>query len=103
MPKSTMPESLPLEVWGSRLLLKAVGADVVNDKIGSLYVPAMAQDRQRHMRWEIVAVGDNVYDPLLAPGLQVLASKWATTEIAWEGERYRVVYEADVIAAVTGL
>ena len=94
--------TLPLAVWGNRVLLRAVGAEHVTDRVGSLYVPAMATDRQRHMRWEIAAVGDGVRDPTLQPGLQVLASRWATDELEWDGECFRVAYEENIIAAVTG-
>lgn len=93
--------TLPLTVWGNRVLLREVGAEVVQEKAGTLFLPQQSAAQQRHNRWEIVAVGDTVEDLMLQPGLEVLISRWATEEMLWEGCRYRVAYAPDIVAVLS--
>lgn len=95
--------TLPLDIWGNRVLLREVGNEVVTDQASAhIVMPQnVAEHRQRYNRWEIAAVGDNVRDPALIVGAQVIARRWATQEIVWEGQRYRVAYDEDIIAVLT--
>lgn len=90
-----------LQVWGNRVLLRAVGTEVVQEKVGSLYLPqSSAEDRQRHGRWEVVAVGPDVRDIEIQPGAEVIARKWATEEFERDNVFYRVADASQVIAVL---
>lgn len=97
-----MAEAVVLQMWGNRVLLKRVGAEVVNDVLPSGLVDPNADSHQRHNQWEIVSVGDGVEELALQPGARVIARAWATEEIQLGDDTFRVAYEHDVIGIVTG-
>lgn len=97
-----MADAMALQMWGNRLLLKRIGAHVVNDVMPSGLIDPNADHRQRHNQWEIVSVGEGVEELALQPGARVIARAWATEEIQLGDDIYRVAYEPDVIGIVTG-
>ena len=89
-----------LKMWGTRLLLKRVGRDAVNDVMPSGLIDPNADAHQRHNQWEIQAVGDGVRDVMLAPGARVIVRAWATEEVRLGDDVYRIAYENDVVGVL---
>ena len=90
-----------IEPLGNRLLIRALRRDEITQRLGSLWLPASAEDAQRYRQWEIVAVGPDVLDEALLPGARVLVAQYAgaTTEI--NGEPHIFVFEENVDAVFT--
>ena len=87
-----------LQMWGSRILLRSAGA-VEDHTEGGLFLPQQSLERQRYRLWEVVAVGPQVLETALAPGLRVLVSGvWVGEAVRWGDEEFRVVEEGHVIA-----
>jgi hypothetical protein len=61
------------------------------------------QDAQRYRQWEVVARGDGVQESFLQPGLRVItSSRFAGEPYEVDGQRYRIIFEDHIIAALTG-
>lgn len=90
-----------LQMWGTRLLLKRVGRDAVNDVMPSGLIDPNADAHQRHNQWEVAAIGDGVLDRLmLAPGARVIVRAWATEEVRLDEDVFRVAYEHDIVGVL---
>jgi len=89
-------------MWGSRLLVRTPASVTTRTKSG-LWLPPQAAERQRYRRWEIVAVGDDVGDKRLRPGVQVLISQqFAGEPFDLDNMPHRVILEEHAIALVVG-
>lgn len=82
---------------GDRLLLRAIPEDKLAQRYGKLWLPPSGEDWQRYRRWEIAAVGPDVLDETLLPGLEVIVGK-NSTPLERHGAVLMFVREADVLA-----
>ena len=90
-----------VQMWGKRLLVKPIG-EVVEQTAGGLWLPQQALDRQRYRQYEIVAVGNEVEEQMLQPGLDVVLNQPFPGEpVLLDGTEYRVIFEDHVIAFLT--
>jgi co-chaperonin GroES (HSP10) len=85
---------------GDRLLLRTLDdADTTDVSAGGIIIPDMSRDvHQRHMQFEVVAVGDWVYDQNLVPGARVVARALRGVWVEVEREEFCVISEDDVEA-----
>ncbi|MBQ0087793.1 MAG: co-chaperone GroES [Prevotellaceae bacterium] len=80
-----------------RVLVKPAPAE---EKIGGIIIPDTAKEKP--LRGEIVAAGNGTKDEKmeLAAGDVVLYGKYAGTEIEFEGEKYLMMRQSDVLAVI---
>ena len=66
--------------------------------IGGIIIPDTAKEKP--LQGKVVAVGNGTKDEemLIAVGDQVLYGKYAGTEIEFEGEKYLIMRQSDVLA-----
>jgi len=83
-----------LHPLGDRLLLRVPPAP---DKVGSLYLPASAQQDFVVCQAEVVARGDHVRDGRLQPGAHLIVRRFGRSPL---GDNTFAVREADVLAIV---
>ncbi len=89
-----------LKPLGDRLVVKAIEAEQTT--VGGLVLPDTAQEKPS--RGTVVAVGEGRYEdgkrvPLdVAPGDEVIYSKYGGTEIKVDGEDLIILRESDVLA-----
>lgn len=99
-----MTDELPLQPFGSRVLLRQVAPEHIAEHFaGSKLINPNAKAAQSNGRWEIVAVGDNVREAELQPGVTALVRAFATELVRFERHDYRMAFADDIIAVVTGL
>lgn len=86
---------------GDKVILTTVSEDDLQDQLPSgLYIPDQSVDlHQRHMQGEVVAVGPDVQEPALFPGLRVMLRRYSQSFIGDEG-KYWVVREPDILAVL---
>ena len=80
---------------GDRVLVLPAPAE---EKIGGIIIPDTAKEKP--LQGKVVAVGNGTKDEemLIAVGDQVLYGKYAGTEIEFEGEKYLIMRQSDVLA-----
>lgn len=80
-----------------RVLVKPAPAE---EKIGGIIIPDTAKEKP--LKGEIVAAGNGSKDEKmeLAAGDVVLYGKYAGTEIEFEGEKYLMMRQSDVLAVI---
>ena len=66
--------------------------------LGGIIIPDTAKEKP--LQGKVVAVGNGTKDEemLIAVGAQVLYGKYAGTEIEFEGEKYLIMRQSDVLA-----
>lgn len=86
---------------GDKIICQQIPDDELESELPSgLYIPDASRDlHQRHLQAEIVAVGPDVMEPTLLPGLRVFLKRWSQNFIGDEG-RYFVVRERDIEAVM---
>lgn len=80
-----------------RVLVKPAAAE---EKIGGIIIPDTAKEKP--LKGEIVAVGNGTKDEemILKAGDTVLYGKYAGTELEFEGEKFLIMRQSDVLAVV---
>jgi len=80
-----------------RVLVKPAAAE---EKIGGIIIPDTAKEKP--LQGEIVAVGNGTKDEemILKSGDTVLYGKYAGTEVEFEGEKYLIMRQSDVLAII---
>ena len=70
------------------------------EKIGGIIIPDTAKEKP--LQGKIVAAGTGTKDEemILKEGDQVLYGKYAGTEIEFEGEKYLIMRQSDVLAII---
>ncbi len=81
---------------GTRLLIRPLAKSEMLEKVGSLYLTETTQENQRFRQWEVVAVGDEVRDPALLPGAQIVVDAYGGSPFDIEGEPYAFIEEERV-------
>ena len=91
--KHIMSKIQPL---ADRVLVKPMAAE--EKTIGGIIIPDSAKEKP--LRGEVIAVGEGTKDEkmLLAEGDTVLYGKYAGTELEYEGEKYLIMRQSDVLA-----
>lgn len=80
-----------------RVLVKPAAAE---EKIGGIIIPDTAKEKP--LKGEIVATGNGTKDEemILKSGDVVLYGKYAGTEIDFDGDKYLIMRQSDVLAVV---
>ena len=92
--KTTIMNIQPL---ADRVLVKPASAE---EKIGGIIIPDTAKEKP--LRGEIVAAGNGTKDEAmeLKAGDTVLYGKYAGTELEFEGEKFLIMRQSDVLAVI---
>lgn len=82
-----------------RVLIRPVAAE--EKTIGGIIIPDSAKEKP--LRGEVLAVGNGTKDEqmVLKAGDQVLYGKYAGTELEFEGEKYLIMRQSDVLAVLS--
>ena len=77
-----------------------VPAPAEEKTIGGIIIPDTAKEKP--LKGEVVAVGNGTKDEemIVKVGDTVLYGKYAGTELEWEGEKYLIMRQADILAIV---
>ena len=70
------------------------------EKVGGIIIPATAKEKPQH--GAVVAVGQGAKDEpmVLKEGDEILYGKYSGTEIEFEGTKYLIMRQSDVLAVV---
>ena len=87
-----------IQPLADRVLVKAAAAEETT--VGGIIIPDSAKEKP--LRGEVLAVGNGTKDEemILKPGDQVLYGKYAGTELEFEGEKYLIMRQNDVLAKI---
>ena len=87
-----------IQPLADRVLVKAAAAEETT--VGGIIIPDSAKEKPLH--GEVLAVGNGTKDEemILKPGDQVLYGKYAGTELEFEGEKYLIMRQSDVLAVL---
>ena len=71
------------------------------EKVGGIIIPDTAKEKPLHRK--VVAVGHGTKDEemILKEGDEVLYGKYSGTELEFEGEKYLMMRQSDVLAVLT--
>ena len=81
-----------------RVLIQPMAAE--EKTIGGIIIPDTAKEKP--LQGTVVAVGNGTKDEemVIAVGDQVLYGKYAGTELEFEGEKYLIMRQSDVLAVI---
>ena len=87
-----------IQPLADRVLVKAATAEETT--VGGIIIPDSAKEKP--LRGEVLAVGNGTKDEemILKPGDQVLYGKYAGTELEFEGEKYLIMRQSDVLGII---
>ena len=85
-----------IQPLADRVLIRPVAAE--EQTIGGIIIPDSAKEKP--LRGEVIAVGNGTKDEamVLNAGDQVLYGKYAGTELEYEGEKFLIMRQSDVLA-----
>jgi chaperonin GroES len=80
-----------------RVLVKPAAAE---EKIGGIIIPDTAKEKP--LKGEVISVGNGTKDEemILKTGDTVLYGKYAGNELEFEGEKYLIMRQSDVLAVI---
>jgi chaperonin GroES len=83
---------------GERVLVEALEAE--SKTAGGIIIPDNAQEKPQ--QGKVIAVGDGTAEVKLTlkAGDKVLYGKYSGTEITYEGKKYMIMKESDVLAII---
>ncbi len=86
-----------IQPLADRVLIAPAAAE---EKIGGIIIPDTAKEKP--LKGTVVAVGNGTKDEemILKTGDQVLYGKYAGTELEFEGEKYMMMRQSDVLAVI---
>ncbi|MEA4937400.1 MAG: co-chaperone GroES [Paludibacter sp.] len=81
-----------------RVLVKPAAAE--EKTISGIIIPDSAKEKP--LKGEVLAVGNGTKDEKMevAVGNTVLYGKYAGTELEWEGEKYLIMRQSDILAII---
>ena len=81
-----------------RVLVKP--AAVEEKTVSGIIIPDSAKEKP--LKGEVVAVGEGTKDEkmVVSKGNNVLYGKYAGTELEWEGEKYLIMRQSDILAII---
>ena len=85
-----------IQPLADRVLVRPVAAE--EKTIGGIIIPDSAKEKP--LRGEVIAVGNGTKDEamVLNAGDQVLYGKYAGTELEYEGEKFLIMRQSDLLA-----
>ena len=85
-----------IQPLADRVLVKPAAAE--EKTIGGIIIPDSAKEKP--LRGTVLAVGNGTKDEamVLTEGDEVLYGKYAGTELEFDGEKYLIIKQADVLA-----
>ena len=85
-----------IQPLADRVLVRPVAAE--EKTIGGIIIPDSAKEKP--LRGEVIAVGNGTKDEamVLNAGDQVLYGKYAGTELEFDGEKFLITRQSDVLA-----
>ena len=85
-----------IQPLADRVLIRPVAAE--EKTIGGIIIPDSAKEKP--LRGEVIAVGNGTKDEamVLNAGDQVLYGKYAGSELEYEGEKFLIMRQSDVLA-----
>lgn len=88
-----------IQPLADRVLVKPVAAE--EKTISGIIIPDSAKEKP--LRGEVLAVGKGTKDEemVLKAGDQVLYGKYAGTELEYEGEKFLIMRQSDVLAILS--
>ena len=88
---------MKIQPLADRVLILPAAAE---EKIGGIIIPDTAKEKP--LRGKVVSTGKGTKDEemILKEGDQVLYGKYAGTEIEFEGEKYLIMRQSDVLAII---
>ncbi|MBO6234690.1 MAG: co-chaperone GroES [Prevotella sp.] len=88
---------MKIQPLADRVLIKPAEAE---EKIGGIIIPDTAKEKP--LKGEIIATGNGTKDEemILKVGDHVLYGKYAGQELEFDGEKYMVMRQSDVIAII---
>lgn len=88
---------MKIQPLADRVLILPASAE---EKIGGIIIPDTAKEKPMHGK--VVAAGKGTKDEemILKEGDEVLYGKYAGTELEYEGEKYLIMRQSDVLAIV---
>ncbi len=89
---------MKIQPLADRVLIEPTAAEEVT--IGGIIIPDSAKEKP--LKGKVLAVGGGTKDEemVLKPGDEVLYGKYAGTEIEFEGIKYLMMRQADVLAVI---
>ena len=86
-----------IQPLADRVLIKPVAAE---EKIGGIIIPDTAKEKP--LQGIVIAAGNGTKDEemVLKEGDNVLYGKYSGTELDYEGEKYLIMRQSDVLAIV---
>ena len=98
MKKSGGFEIMKLKPLNDRVLVKRLESE--EKTAGGLYIPDTAKEKP--LRGKIVAAGNGTKDEemILKEGDEVLYGKYSGTELEFEGTKYLMMRQSDVLAVI---
>ncbi|MDD2798664.1 MAG: co-chaperone GroES [Bacteroidales bacterium] len=89
---------MSIKPLADRVLIKSAPAE--EKTIGGIIIPDSAKEKP--LKGEVIAVGSGTKDEImvLKTGDQVLFGKYAGTEIEWEGDKFLIMRQSDVLAII---
>lgn len=87
-----------IQPLADRVLVQPAAAE--EKTIGGIIIPDSAKEKP--LRGTVLAVGNGTKDEpmILKQGDQVLYGKYSGTELEFEGEKYLIIKQADVLAVI---
>ena len=87
---------MALKPLQDRIVIKVI--EDTEQTSGGIFIPDSAKEKP--LRGEVIAVGEGTKDEkmLLSEGDTVLYGKYAGTELEYEGEKYLIMRQSDVLA-----
>ena len=91
-------KKLTFELYEDRVLVKPAAAETKTS--GGIIIPDTAKEKPQ--KGVVVAVGPGKKDePMTVKvGDNVLYGKYAGTELEWEGEKYLIMRQSDILAII---
>ncbi len=89
---------MKLKPLADRVLISPAAAE--EKTVGGIIIPDTAKEKP--LQGSVIAVGEGKSDEkmVLKEGDQVLYGKYAGTEIEFEGEKYLIMRQSDVVAVI---
>lgn len=87
-----------IQPLADRVLVQPAKAE---EKIGGIIIPDTAS-KEKPIKGSVIAVGNGTKDEemILKAGDEILYGKYAGTEIEFDGEKYLIMRQSDVLAVV---
>lgn len=89
---------MKLKPLADRVLISPAAAE--EKTVGGIIIPDTAKEKP--LQGSVIAVGEGKSDEkmVLKEGDQVLYGKYAGTEVEFEGEKYLIMRQSDVVAVI---